>query len=97
MQMSESDKEKEKGSEVTPRIKMFRIPGLSSTEKIFLCVCKSRKVLPDGIFSIQKSQFGKNFVGLWNEKVWYIYSMAIWNMILRPFGTFYGHLASVLT
>jgi hypothetical protein len=51
-------------------------------------------VLPDGIFSIQKSQFGKTFVGLWNEKGWYI----LWPFgILRPFGTVYVHLANVFT
>ncbi len=32
MQINERESENENGSDVTPRMRMFRIPGLSSTE-----------------------------------------------------------------
>jgi hypothetical protein len=38
-----------------------------------------------------KNPIWVNFVGPWNWKGWYVYSMAIWN-ILRPLGICYGHL-----
>jgi hypothetical protein len=37
--------------------------------------------LPDGIFSNQKSKFGKISEGLAMEKVGILYSMAVWNML----------------
>jgi hypothetical protein len=52
--------------------------------------------LPDGLFSKQKSQFGKVLEGLAMEDVGIfcghlVYFMAIWQ-ILRLFGIFYGYL-----
>jgi hypothetical protein len=46
--------------------------------------------LPDGIFSSQKSKFGKFLEGLATKDV-----MAIW-YILQPYGIFYGHLVYLL-
>jgi hypothetical protein len=56
-----------------------------------------RPGLPDGLFSNQKSQFGKNSQGLRLENIDIFYghleySMPIWK-ILWPFGIFYYHLA----
>jgi hypothetical protein len=35
-----------------------------------------------------------NFGRSWNEKGWYMYYIAIWN-VLRSFGTFFGHLVTL--
>jgi hypothetical protein len=51
-------------------------------------------VLPDSIFSNQKSNFGSFLEGLAMEdgifEGHYVYFTAKW-YIIRPFGTFYGH------
>jgi hypothetical protein len=49
----------------------------------------SKPGLPDGLFSNQKSQFLKNFLGLRMENVYKC--MAIWT-IVWIFGIFYDHL-----
>jgi hypothetical protein len=46
-------------------------------------------VLPDGIFSNQKPQLGKNFGGTWNEEK-LVYSMAIFNTYM-----YYGHYGQI--
>jgi hypothetical protein len=53
-------------------------------------------VLPDGIVSNQKSQFGSILAGSCNGRCWYfyghlVYFAAKWH-ILWPIGTFCGHL-----
>jgi hypothetical protein len=53
-----------------------------------LCCCYFVTVLPDGIFSNQKSQFGKILESLAMEEVDFRSILSI----LRPNGIFYGHL-----
>jgi hypothetical protein len=65
---------------------------VQNTKRLFC----SAPGLPDGFFSNQKFQFGKNFQGLRLENVNIFYGhseyfMDIWNILL-PFGTFCVHL-----
>jgi hypothetical protein len=65
-----------------------------SVENLFKLCCfeyqaamDSQTGLPDGLFSNQKSKFGRILEGLWRENV-DAYFKAYWN-ILRTFGIFY--------
>jgi hypothetical protein len=95
------EREREKGEKVEQMISLLLIEKnwTGSSELIlhffqgsdvgYLLAAAASKVARWHIFK-QIILIWVNFGGLWNGKGCYVYSLAIWNMVL-PFGTLYGH------